>query len=99
MNVFNMGILEIMVILVVGLILFGPDKLFELIRTLRKAFNEFQRTASDLTSAAFDQSEAAARQQKASEQNDRKEFVSEQEVPREKPGTEESTSRGQDAQQ
>ncbi len=59
MNFFNIGFLELGVILVLALILFGPDRLLVLANSLRKAFTEFQRTASGLASSAMEQAEAS----------------------------------------
>jgi TatA/E family protein of Tat protein translocase len=48
---FGIGFQEILVILVVVLIVFGPKKLPELARMLGKAMAEFRRTVSDFKSA------------------------------------------------
>lgn len=45
---FGIGMTELLVILVVALIVFGPTKLPELARSLGKAMNEFRRASSDL---------------------------------------------------
>ncbi len=47
---FGIGMTELLVILVVALIVFGPTKLPELARSLGKAMNEFRRASSDLRS-------------------------------------------------
>lgn len=78
MNFFNIGFLEIAVILVLALVLFGPDRLLVLANSLRKAFTEFQRTASGLATSVLEQSEAA--EQKP--QEERAEFLHEVRVPR-----------------
>ncbi|MGA1868959.1 MAG: twin-arginine translocase TatA/TatE family subunit [bacterium] len=44
---FGIGITEIIVILVIALILIGPDKLPELAKTLGKGLSEFKRAADD----------------------------------------------------
>ena len=45
---FGIGMTELLVILVVALIVFGPTKLPELARSLGKAMNEFRRASNDL---------------------------------------------------
>ena len=45
---FGMGISEILFILVVGLIIFGPGKLPEIGRTLGKALGEFRKATDDI---------------------------------------------------
>ena len=54
MNFFNIGFLEILVILVLALILFGPQRLLNLASSLRKALAEFQQSASNITSALLE---------------------------------------------
>ncbi len=56
MNFFNVGFLEILIILVLALILFGPQRLIGLAHSLRKAFTEFQKNASEMASAALEKS-------------------------------------------
>ncbi|MFQ5934493.1 MAG: twin-arginine translocase TatA/TatE family subunit [Dehalococcoidia bacterium] len=55
MNLFNVGFLEILVIVLMAFILFGPQRLLSLAASLRKALTEFQRSASDMASTALDQ--------------------------------------------
>jgi sec-independent protein translocase protein TatB len=45
---FGLGVTEIILILVVALVIVGPDKLPELARTIAKGFNEFKRTTNDI---------------------------------------------------
>ncbi len=78
MNFFNIGFLELAVILVLALILFGPDKLLVLANSLRKALTEFQRTASGLASSAMEQAEASEQEP----QEERAEFLHEVQIPR-----------------
>lgn len=52
---FGIGMTELLVILIVALIVFGPTKLPELARSLGKAMNEFRRASSDLR-ASFQES-------------------------------------------
>lgn len=49
MDIFGMGPLEILLILVVALIVFGPGKLPEIASGLGKAVREFRRMSSELT--------------------------------------------------
>ena len=46
---FNVGPLELLIILVIALIVFGPEKLPELIRGVAVAIREFQRYSAELT--------------------------------------------------
>ena len=73
MNFFNVGFLEILVILILALILFGPQRLIGLADSLRKALTEFQRNASEMASAALEKSNVSE-----SSGEERAEFVSEQ---------------------
>lgn len=45
---FGLGAMEMVVILVLALIIFGPGKLPEVGKAVGKAFNEFKRAASGL---------------------------------------------------
>jgi Tat protein translocase TatB subunit len=45
---FGIGMTELMVIFVIGLIVLGPKKLPELARTLGKSLAEFRRASNDL---------------------------------------------------
>ena len=45
---FGIGMTEIVVILVIALLIFGPSKLPELARSLGKDFGEFRRASYDL---------------------------------------------------
>jgi len=45
---FGIGMTELLVILVVALIVFGPTKLPELARSLGRAMHEFRRASNDL---------------------------------------------------
>jgi sec-independent protein translocase protein TatB len=45
---FGIGMTELLVILVVALIVFGPTRLPELARSLGRAMNEFKRASTDL---------------------------------------------------
>lgn len=45
---FNMGVPELLIILAVALIVFGPRKLPEIGKTLGKALGEFRRATDDL---------------------------------------------------
>ncbi len=49
MEFFGMGAMEILLILIVGFIVFGPGKLPQLARNLGKGLRTFRKAASDLT--------------------------------------------------
>ncbi len=55
MNPLNVGILEILVILVLALVLFGPSKLISIVSSLRGALQEFQRAAQGMASSAAEE--------------------------------------------
>jgi TatA/E family protein of Tat protein translocase len=48
---FGIGMTELLVILIVALIVFGPSKLPELARSLGRAMAEFRRASNDLRSS------------------------------------------------
>lgn len=50
----NIGMPELILILVVALLIFGPTKLPELARSLGKGLAEFRRASSDLRSQLLD---------------------------------------------
>jgi TatA/E family protein of Tat protein translocase len=54
---FGLGFTEILVILVVALLVFGPDRLPELARSLGKGLAEFRRASSDLRRSMMDVAE------------------------------------------
>jgi TatA/E family protein of Tat protein translocase len=49
MNIFGMGPMEIMLILILGLIVFGPGKLPEVMGQVGKAVRDFRRATSELS--------------------------------------------------
>ncbi len=51
MDLFGMGFGEILLILIVALIIFGPGKIPEIARTLGKTARAFRKATSDLTTA------------------------------------------------
>ncbi len=53
-EVFNLGIAEIAVIVVVGLLIFGPDKLPKAIKSLSSGMRQFRSAASDATRSLQD---------------------------------------------
>lgn len=60
MNPLNVGILEILVILALALVLFGPSKLISVVSSLRGALQEFQRAAQGVASSAAEEVKAEA---------------------------------------
>ena len=58
MNPLNVGILEILVILALALVLFGPSKLISVVTSLRGALQEFQRAAQGVASSAVEEAKA-----------------------------------------
>jgi TatA/E family protein of Tat protein translocase len=58
---FGLGMFEIVVILVVALLVFGPDRLPELARTIGKGLAEFRRASSDLRRTVMDAAEEPRR--------------------------------------
>jgi TatA/E family protein of Tat protein translocase len=58
---FGLGMFEIVVILVVALLVFGPDRLPELARTLGKGLAEFRRASSDLRRTVMEAAEEPRR--------------------------------------
>jgi sec-independent protein translocase protein TatB len=58
---FGLGFTEILVILVVALLVFGPDRLPELARNLGKGLAEFRRASSDLRRSVMEASEEPKR--------------------------------------
>ncbi len=51
---FNLGIAEIAVIVVIGLLIFGPDKLPKAIKSLSEGVRHFRSAASDATRSLQD---------------------------------------------
>lgn len=51
---FGIGFTELLVILIVALLVFGPQRLPELARSLGKSLAEFRRASADLRQSLFD---------------------------------------------
>jgi len=58
---FGLGFTEILVILVVALLVFGPDRLPELARNLGRGLAEFRRASSDLRRSVMEAAEEPRR--------------------------------------
>ena len=54
---FGIGMTELVVILVIALLIFGPNKLPELARSLGKGFGEFRRASYDLRQSLMEVSD------------------------------------------
>jgi TatA/E family protein of Tat protein translocase len=63
MDLFGMGPLEILLILVVALLVFGPERLPEIGRTIGKTVRAFRKTAFDLTAQMTKEIEGEKEQQ------------------------------------
>jgi Tat protein translocase TatB subunit len=64
MTLFGIGPGELILILILALIVFGPNRLPEVARTIGKTLNEFRKTSEEVTSAVareLDLSEAASK--------------------------------------
>lgn len=48
---FGIGIPELLIILVIGLVVFGPGKLPDVGKALGKSINEFKRATTEVTNA------------------------------------------------
>jgi sec-independent protein translocase protein TatA len=48
MNLFGIGTVELIFIIVVALLVLGPNRMVEMARTLGKYFREFQRTTAEV---------------------------------------------------
>ncbi|MDH7488543.1 MAG: twin-arginine translocase TatA/TatE family subunit [Anaerolineae bacterium] len=62
MNLFGIGPGELLLILILALIIFGPNRLPEVARSIGRAINEFRKTSAEVTSAVakeLDLAEAA----------------------------------------
>ncbi|EFL51317.1 twin-arginine translocation protein, TatB subunit [Solidesulfovibrio fructosivorans JJ]] len=64
---FGIGSTELVVILIVALIVIGPSKLPDLMRTLGKGMAEFRRMSSDVKSTFEAEVDRAEREQRQSE--------------------------------
>jgi TatA/E family protein of Tat protein translocase len=58
MDIFGLGPMEILLILIIGLLIFGPEKLPKIGRDLGRAFRAFRKASSDLTNEVTKELEA-----------------------------------------
>jgi TatA/E family protein of Tat protein translocase len=58
MDIFGLGPMEIILILIIGLLIFGPEKLPKIGRDLGRAFRTFRKASSDLTNEVTKELEA-----------------------------------------
>jgi len=63
MEFFGMGFGEILVVLVIAVIIFGPGKVIELSRSLGKMLNNVRKTTSELTAEVTREIEEQKRDQ------------------------------------
>ncbi len=59
MDFFGIGPLELIIILVVALLVFGPKKLPEIANTIGKAVREFRKTTTEITRGISQEIEAS----------------------------------------
>lgn len=59
---FGIGISELIVILVIAIIVIGPEKLPDIAKALAKAFAEFKKAAEEVKSSVQDDIEKAAQE-------------------------------------
>ena len=71
---FGIGVPELILILVVGLIVFGPGKLPEVARSLGKGIREFKKATNVLSQAINAPEQAPVQQQAAAQPQQRKIF-------------------------
>jgi sec-independent protein translocase protein TatA len=62
---FGFGMPQILIILAIALIIFGPQKLPELARTLGKALADFKRAANDFKSSIEEEAQNEEAQERA----------------------------------
>ena len=56
---FNIGMSEMILVFIVALIVFGPDRLPEIARTLGKSVNELKKMGNDIVDAATETKDTA----------------------------------------
>ncbi len=69
MNFFNIGPMELILLLVLALIILGPRKLPEAAKGLGKAISEFRKASQDLTSGIARELDATAEALKGSKES------------------------------
>jgi sec-independent protein translocase protein TatA len=64
MDIFGLGPMEILLIIIIGLLIFGPEKLPKIGRDLGRAFRAFRKASSDLTNEVTKELEAEKLEEK-----------------------------------
>lgn len=64
MEFFGMGLVEILIVLIVGLIVLGPGKMPRLARNLGKAIANFKKATAELTAEVTKESEDTEKEDK-----------------------------------
>ena len=81
---FGIGMTEIIVILVIALIVIGPEKLPELAKTLGKGMAEFKRATDDFRNTVYSDIRAEEKRDKAAHKQER--ILDEEKDASEQPG-------------
>jgi sec-independent protein translocase protein TatA len=80
---FGIGMPELIVILVIALIVIGPQKLPELARSLGKGLAEFKRATDDFKQSVQEETKAAEEKERIAQEVAAKEAVHEESKPKE----------------
>lgn len=72
MDFFGIGPMELLLILIVALLVFGPNKIVEIGRTLGKTVHSFRKAASDFTEQISKEVEAEKKPPHTQDKNENK---------------------------